>query len=67
MAQLTIEAIIAAGILKKFCGIECEIVGLRVVKPLDFNTIQKSLKETRNLLCLENSFEDGSISNDYNI
>ena len=64
MAQLTIEAIIAAGILKKFCGIECEIVDLRVVKPLDFNTIKKSLKKTRNLLCLENSFEDGSISND---
>lgn len=64
MAQMTIEALAAAKILKKLYGIECEIIDLRIVKPLDLKLILKSVKKTKNLLCLENSFEDGSICSD---
>ena len=64
MAQLSIEAIKAAEILFKHYKIECEIIDLRIIKPLDINTIINSVKKTKNLLCLENSYEDGSISTD---
>jgi len=64
MADLTIEALAAAEILRKYCKIRCEIIDLRIIKPLDMNKIVNSLKKTNNLLCLENSFQDGSISSD---
>ena len=63
-ADLTIEALEASKILYKYHKIKCEVIDLRVIKPLDESTIYRSLKKTKNLLCLENSFEDGSISSD---
>ena len=47
MAQMTIEALAAAKILKKLYGIECEIIDLRIVKPLDLKLILKSVKKTK--------------------
>ena len=47
MAQMTIEALAAAKILKKLYGIECEIIDLRIVKPLDLKLIIKSVKKLK--------------------
>ena len=43
------EARIALRYLKKF-KIDCELIDLRVIKPLDWKTIEKSVKKTGNLL-----------------
>ncbi len=51
-SYLVHEARIALRYLKKF-KIDCELIDLRVIKPLDWKTIEKSVKKTGNLLVLD--------------
>ncbi len=55
------EAFIAAEQLAKE-GIECEIIDLRTVRPLDYNTIFESVKKTNRLVILEEAWPFGNVS-----
>lgn len=46
----------AAEILKKEEGIEAEVVNMRSIRPLDIETITKSLKKTNRLITVEGGF-----------
>ena len=55
------EAIIAAEELFKE-GIDCEVIDLRTIRPLDYQTIFESVKKTNRLVILEESWPFGNIS-----
>ncbi len=55
------EAVKAAEELKKE-GIEVELIDLRTIRPLDIDTILKSVKKTNRLVILEESWPFGNIS-----
>ena len=54
MSYLTNEAIRASEYLKEI-GINAEILDLRSLKPIDYNTILKSVKKTRRIIVLDPS------------
>ena len=43
-------------------GIDCEIIDLRTIRPMDYNTIFESVKKTNRLVILEESWPFGNIS-----
>ena len=43
-------------------GIDCEIIDLRTIRPLDYKTIFESVKKTNRLVILEESWPFGNIS-----
>lgn len=43
-------------------GIECEIIDLRTVRPLDYETIYESVKKTNRLVILEEAWPFGNVS-----
>ncbi len=51
-SYLVHEAKIALKHLKKF-GINCELIDMKVIQPLDWNTIKKSIKKNGHLLVLD--------------
>ena len=55
------EALKASEELQKD-GIDVEIIDLRTIRPLDYNTIYKSVKKTNRLVILEESWPFGNIS-----
>ncbi len=55
------EALKAADVLKDE-GIDCEIIDLRTIRPLDYKTIYDSVKKTNRLVILEESWPFGNIS-----
>ena len=55
------EAFKAADVLEKD-GIDCEIIDLRTIRPMDHNLILKSVKKTNRLVILEESWPFGNIS-----
>ena len=55
------EAYKAADVLEKD-GIDCEIIDLRTIRPMDHNLILKSVKKTNRLVVLEESWPFGNIS-----
>ena len=55
------EAYKAAEILVKE-NISCEIIDIRTIRPLDYNTIIESVKKTNRLVILEESWPFGNIS-----
>jgi len=55
------EAIVAAEELSKE-GIDCEVIDLRTIRPLDYQTIFESVKKTNRLVILEESWPFGNIS-----
>lgn len=59
----TIEALKAAEHLKK-AGVSAEVIDLRTIKPLDEETILKSVKKTGNLLVVDSGYYSGGISGD---
>ena len=63
MSYLVVEAINASNYLKKY-GIDCEIIDLRSIKPIDWKIIIKSLKKTKNLLVLDTGFITCSVSSE---
>ena len=55
------EAYKAADALAKE-GVECEIIDLRTVRPMDHNTILTSVKKTNRLVILEEAWPFGNVS-----
>jgi pyruvate dehydrogenase E1 component beta subunit len=43
-------------------GIDCEVIDLRTIRPMDYNTILESVKKTNRLVILEESWPFGNIS-----
>ena len=57
------EAFLAADELAKE-GISCEIIDLRTVRPLDYDTILNSVKKTNRLVVLEEAWPFGSVASE---
>ena len=55
------EAYKAADVLEED-GIECEVIDLRTIRPMDYNTIFNSVKKTNRLVILEESWPFGNIA-----
>jgi pyruvate dehydrogenase E1 component beta subunit len=43
-------------------GISCEVIDLRTVRPIDYDTVVESVKKTNRLVCVEEAWPLGSIS-----
>jgi len=61
MSYMTIEALHAAKYLEQQ-GITCEVVDLRTIKPLDWQTVMDSVSKTGRLLALDSGFTTGSVA-----
>ena len=61
MSYMTIEALYAAEHLEKL-GISCEVIDLRTIKPLDWDSVFESVKKTGRLLALDSGFSTGSVA-----
>ena len=57
------EALKAAEDLAKE-GVECEVIDLRTVRPLDFETVFNSVKKTNRLVILEEAWPFASVSSE---
>lgn len=57
------EAFKAADELEKE-GISCEIIDLRTIRPMDYNTILESVKKTNRLVVLEEAWPFGSVASE---
>ncbi|WP_130736601.1 pyruvate dehydrogenase complex E1 component subunit beta [Flavobacterium sp. J27] len=57
------EAFIAAETLEKE-GISCEVIDLRTVRPLDYDTVLNSVKKTNRLVILEEAWPFGSVASE---
>jgi acetoin:2,6-dichlorophenolindophenol oxidoreductase subunit beta len=57
MVQKSLEA---AELLQKEMNIDCEVVDLRTIRPLDIDIILESVKKTGKLLCVEEACSFGS-------
>ena len=55
------EAYKAAAVLEKE-GIQCEIIDLRTVRPMDYTTIFESVKKTNRLVILEEAWPFGNVA-----
>ena len=55
------EAYKAAAVLEKE-GIQCEIIDLRTVRPMDYATIFESVKKTNRLIILEEAWPFGNVA-----
>lgn len=60
-SYLTIEAIQAAKALEDE-GIDCEIVDLRTISPLDWTSIYDSVSKTKRLIVLDSGAQTGSVA-----
>jgi pyruvate dehydrogenase E1 component beta subunit len=64
MSYLTIEASRAQKIMKENFNIELEILDLRYASPIDYASIEKSVKKTKRLLVLDTGFKTCSVSSE---
>jgi pyruvate dehydrogenase E1 component beta subunit len=60
-ATMTLEAIRAIQSIES-SGIGVDLIDLRTIHPVDFDSIYKSVRKTGKLLCLDTSFASGSTS-----
>lgn len=63
MSYMTIEALHAVKFLQTR-GICCELIDLRTIKPVDWETIQASVQKTGKLLVLDTGFEFCSVASE---
>lgn len=61
MSYMTVEAVHAADYLE-IQGISCEVIDLRTIKPLDWETVFDSVSRTGKLLALDSGFATGSVA-----
>src|SRR3989338_10062408 len=54
MSYMTVEAMRAADYLSQF-NIDCEVVDIRSIRPMDFDTIFNSVRKTKRVLALDTS------------
>jgi len=64
MSYLTLEALKAAKYLYEKHKISAEVIDLRTIKPLDWQTIFRSIKKTKRLLVLDTGFTTGSVASE---
>ncbi|CCX34203.1 thiamine diphosphate-binding protein [Pyronema domesticum] len=50
------QSLIAAENLKKKYGVECEVINLRSIKPLDVESIVQSVRKTKRLVAVESGY-----------
>ena len=62
MSYMTIETIHAANFLVKELNIDIEIIDLRSVSPIDWQTIFESVQKTGRLIVVDTGFSFGSIA-----
>ncbi len=63
MSYMSIEAIHAAKELEKN-NISCEVVDLKTISPIDWDTIYQSVEKTKRIIVLDTASEFGSIGSD---
>lgn len=63
MSYMTVEALRAANYLSDF-GIDCEIIDLRTVRPIDWETIFNSVSKTKHVLALDTAMPTCSIASE---
>jgi pyruvate dehydrogenase E1 component beta subunit len=63
MSYMTIEALHAVDFLATH-GIACDLIDLRTIRPLDFETIAESVRRTGRLLALDTGFSTGGVAAD---
>ena len=61
-SYMALEALIAARALISSMGIDVEVIDMRSVRPLDIDTVLKSLKKTGHLIVADTAFKTGSIA-----
>ena len=61
MSYMTVEALQAAAFLEKQ-NISCEIVDLRTIRPIDWETIFNSVQKTKKLIVLDSGVATGSVA-----
>jgi pyruvate dehydrogenase E1 component beta subunit len=61
MSYMTIEALRACDFLAGH-GITCDLIDLRSVRPIDWDTIRASVRRTGRLLALDTGFTTGSVA-----
>lgn len=61
MSYMTIEALHAVDFLENH-GVTCDLIDLRTVRPIDWDSIEKSVKKTGKLLVLDTASLTGSLS-----
>lgn len=61
MSYMTAEAMIAADVLRE-AGVSCEVIDLRSLSPIDWETIYHSVRKTGRLIALDTGAEMCSIS-----
>jgi pyruvate dehydrogenase E1 component beta subunit len=60
-SYLVVEALQAAKVLAEE-GIECEVIDLRTISPLDWDAVHSSVKKTRRLIVLDSGVQTGSVA-----
>jgi len=60
-SYLVVEALQAAKVLAEE-GIECEVIDLRTISPLDWDAVHSSVKKTRRLIVLDSGAQTGSVA-----
>jgi len=58
------QSLVAAENLKKKYNVECEVINLRSVKPLDVETIVQSVKKTHHLIAVESGFPSFGVASE---
>jgi len=61
MSYMSVEALHAVDFLAKI-GVQCELIDLRTIRPIDWDTIRKSVAKTGRLLVLDTGTLTGSVS-----
>ena len=61
MSYMTVEALHAAEFLAEQ-GVSCEVIDLRSIRPIDWQTINTSVNKTGRLLVLDTGVETGSVA-----
>mgnify|MGYP000152935771 CR=1 FL=1 len=60
-SYLVVEALQAAKVLAEE-GIECEVIDLRTISPLDWDAVHSSVEKTRRLIVLDSGAQTGSVA-----
>lgn len=63
MSYMTVEAMRAADHLEQV-GISCEVIDLRTIRPIDWNTVLESIKKTGKLIALDCSTPTCSVASE---
>lgn len=61
-SYITLDALIAARALNTTLGISVELIDMRSVRPLDYETVINSVKKTGRLIVADTSYKTGSIA-----